>query len=84
MQIFKSHISLVEGHLKMLDTVHRHTVPESDNYRTMTQFMVRAREMLHASKETERTFVSVSCRNSVSCGLRLSRYSQQITFTRFH
>ena len=43
--------------MKMLEMVRKHTAPETGNYRTMTEFVDRAKEMLHHSKQTQRIFV---------------------------
>lgn len=57
-QIFKHHISVVEGHRKMVDMVRKHTVEGTGNFRTIDQMFKRANEMLFTSKQLERSFVS--------------------------
>ncbi|KAF6231876.1 hypothetical protein HO173_009959 [Letharia columbiana] len=59
-EIFKHHISVVEGHLKMIDMVRKHTVEGSGNYRTIMGCVDRAKEMLQVSKQISRTFVPPS------------------------
>ncbi|CAD6589992.1 MAG: hypothetical protein ASARMPRED_004509 [Alectoria sarmentosa] len=56
-EIFKHHISVVEGHLKMIDMVRKHTVEGSGNFRTIMGCVDRAKEMLQVSKHIARTFV---------------------------
>ena len=58
LQIFKHHISVVEGHRKMVDMVRKHTVEGTGNFRTIDQMFKRANEMLYMSKSLERSFVS--------------------------
>jgi len=51
--------------MKMLDMVRKHTAPETGNHRTMTEFVDRAKAMLHHSKQTQRIFVCmIRCRCS--------------------
>lgn len=57
MQIFKHHISVVEGHSKMLEMVQKHTVPGTGNYNTITNLVDRGYDMLRAAKEVSRVFV---------------------------
>ena len=45
----------------MLEMVRKHTVPETGNYRTMTEFVNRAKEMLYTSKQSQRIFVRITC-----------------------
>ncbi|KAM0801919.1 hypothetical protein BDR22DRAFT_845675 [Usnea florida] len=56
-EIFKHHISLIEGHLKMIDMVRKHTVEGTGNYRTIMGCVDRAKEMLQESKHVSKTFV---------------------------
>ena len=56
-QIFKHHISVIEGHMKMVDMVRKHTVEGSGNWRTIMGCVDRAKEMLQVSKQISRTFV---------------------------
>lgn len=57
-QIFKHHISVVEGHLKMIDMVRKHTVEGSGNFSTIMGCVDRAKQMLQVSKQISKTFVS--------------------------
>ncbi|SLM38355.1 hypothetical protein LPUS_08518 [Lasallia pustulata] len=45
-EIFKHHISVVEGHLKMLEMIKKHTVPETGNWRQICPMVARSHEML--------------------------------------
>ncbi|MCJ1247765.1 hypothetical protein MMC30_004980 [Trapelia coarctata] len=56
-EIFKHHISVIEGHLKMIDMVRKHTVPNSGNWRTIVSMVERTQEMLRMAKDVSRTFV---------------------------
>ncbi|KAL8768785.1 MAG: hypothetical protein Q9209_005074 [Squamulea sp. 1 TL-2023] len=56
-QIFKHHISVLEGHLKMIDMVRKHTIEGSGNYRTICEMIDRTRQILYESKTVARTFV---------------------------
>ncbi|CAF9906494.1 MAG: hypothetical protein GOMPHAMPRED_004745 [Gomphillus americanus] len=56
-EIFKHHISLVEGHLKMIDMVRKHTVEGSGNNRTIINLIDRAQNMLRDAKAVQREFV---------------------------
>ncbi|MCJ1311210.1 hypothetical protein MMC25_004881 [Agyrium rufum] len=55
--LFRHHISLCEGHLKMLDMVHKHTIEGSGDWKAITPMLERAREILHASKDIARAFI---------------------------
>ena len=57
LQIFKHHISVIEGHLRMIDMVRKHTVPNSDNWRTVVPMVERTQEMLRMAEDVSRTFV---------------------------
>ena len=57
LQIFKHHISVVEGHLKMIDMVRKHTVEGSGNWRMICELVDRTNEMLRVSKQQARSFV---------------------------
>ncbi|KAL8714051.1 MAG: hypothetical protein Q9225_006654 [Loekoesia sp. 1 TL-2023] len=56
-EIFRHHISLVEGHLKMIEMVRKHTIEGSGNHRTISELVSRSKEMLWQAKSTARTFV---------------------------
>ncbi|KAL8950973.1 MAG: hypothetical protein Q9222_003034 [Ikaeria aurantiellina] len=56
-EIFRHHISLVEGHLKMVDMVRKHTVEGSPNYRTTSDLLNRSKEMLSQAKNISKTFI---------------------------
>lgn len=56
-QIFKHHISVVEGHLKMLEMIKKHTVPETGNWRQICPMVARSHEMLRMVKDAIRSFV---------------------------
>lgn len=56
-KIFKHHISLVEGHMKMIDMVRKHTVEGTNNHRTICDLIDRSKDMLWQAKKTARTFV---------------------------
>ncbi|KAI4124878.1 MAG: hypothetical protein LQ338_004572 [Usnochroma carphineum] len=56
-EIFKHHISLVEGHLKMIEMVKKHTLEGSGNYQTMSNLVHRSKDMLHQAKKVARNFV---------------------------
>ncbi|KAL9634326.1 MAG: hypothetical protein Q9164_004158 [Protoblastenia rupestris] len=56
-QIFRHHISLIEGHLKMIDMVRKHTVEGTGNWDMICKAIDRAREMLSTSKHVARTFL---------------------------
>ena len=56
-EIFKHHISVLEGHLKMLDMVRKHTVEGSGNHRAICAMLDRTRESLRQTKDTNRSFV---------------------------
>lgn len=57
LQIFKHHISLIEGHLKMVDMVRKHTVEGTGNHKTICEIINRTKEMLSDSKYVSRNFV---------------------------
>ncbi|KAL9003248.1 MAG: hypothetical protein Q9188_003863 [Gyalolechia gomerana] len=59
-QIFKHHISLVEGHMKMIDMVRKHTVEGTNNHRTICDLIDRSKDMLWQAKKAARTFVPPS------------------------
>ncbi|MDI1489456.1 MAG: hypothetical protein OHK93_008735 [Ramalina farinacea] len=56
-EIFRHHISLIEGHLKMIDMVRKHTVEGSGNWTMICGCIDRAKEMMSASKHVAKTFV---------------------------
>ncbi|MCJ1478895.1 hypothetical protein MMC13_007579 [Lambiella insularis] len=56
-EIFKHHISVLEGHLKMTDMIRKHTVPDTGNWRTIMAIVERTQEMLRMAKEATRSFV---------------------------
>ncbi|KAL8909457.1 MAG: hypothetical protein Q9171_005025 [Xanthocarpia ochracea] len=56
-EIFKHHISVLEGHLKMVDMVRKHTVEGSGDFRTICDMIDRTKQILHESKTVARTFV---------------------------
>ncbi|KAL8783857.1 MAG: hypothetical protein Q9213_004347 [Squamulea squamosa] len=56
-EIFKHHISVLEGHLKMIDMVRKHTIEGSGNYRTICEMINRTKQILYESKTVARTFV---------------------------
>ncbi|KAI4088951.1 MAG: hypothetical protein LQ344_005702 [Seirophora lacunosa] len=56
-EIFKHHISLVEGHLKMIEMVRKHTVEGSGNYNTISDLVKRSKDMLYQAKNVARTFI---------------------------
>ncbi|KAL8758162.1 MAG: hypothetical protein Q9199_001699 [Rusavskia elegans] len=56
-EIFKHHISLVEGHLKMIDMVRKHTVEGSGNHRTICDMIDHTKRILFESKTVSRIFV---------------------------
>ena len=56
-QIFKHHISLIEGHLKMTDMVRKHTVEGTGNPQPICAIIDRAKEMLRASRHISRILV---------------------------
>ncbi|KAI4184157.1 MAG: hypothetical protein L6R41_004948 [Letrouitia leprolyta] len=56
-EIFKHHISLVEGHMKMIDMVRKHTVEGTNNHRTICELIDRSKDMLYQAKKTARSFV---------------------------
>ncbi|KAL8979634.1 MAG: hypothetical protein Q9205_005084 [Flavoplaca limonia] len=56
-EIFKHHISLVEGHLKMIDMVRKHTVEGTGNYRTICEMIDHTKQILYESKTVARIFV---------------------------
>ncbi|KAL8824576.1 MAG: hypothetical protein Q9170_008115 [Blastenia crenularia] len=56
-EIFKHHISLIEGHLKMIDMVRKHTVEGTGNHRTISELVHKTKDMLWQSKNMARSFV---------------------------
>ncbi len=58
-QVFKHHISVVEGHTKMLEMVQKHTVKGTGNYETITNLVKRSHEMMWQAKDVSRSFVSL-------------------------
>ncbi|KAL8853911.1 MAG: hypothetical protein Q9221_001218 [Calogaya cf. arnoldii] len=56
-EIFKHHISLVEGHLKMIDMVRKHTVEGSANHRTICDMIDNTKQILFDSKTVSRIFI---------------------------
>ncbi|KAL8859942.1 MAG: hypothetical protein Q9178_003490 [Gyalolechia marmorata] len=56
-EIFKHHISVLEGHLKMVDMVRKHTIEGSGDFRTICDMVDRTKQILHESKTVARTFV---------------------------
>ena len=78
-QIFKHHISVIEGHKKMVDMVRKHTVSGTGNWRTINDMFNRTEEMLKMSKQLSYSFVcalaitscvSSSVARSILTGLR--------------
>ncbi|KAL8814272.1 MAG: hypothetical protein Q9223_006493 [Gallowayella weberi] len=57
MQIFNSHISIVEGHLKMVDMVRKHTAEGSRDYQIICDIIDRTGKMLYDTKAAAQTFV---------------------------
>ncbi|KAI9716358.1 MAG: hypothetical protein M1812_005424 [Candelaria pacifica] len=55
-EVFKHHISVVEGHTRMLEMIQKHTVPGTGNYKTITPMVERSKEMLWQSKSASRDF----------------------------
>ncbi|KAI9763068.1 MAG: hypothetical protein M1835_007947 [Candelina submexicana] len=55
-EVFKHHISVVEGHTRMLEMIQKHTVPGTGNYNTITPMVERSKEMLRHSKAASRDF----------------------------
>jgi hypothetical protein len=64
-QIFKHHISVVEGHLRMVEMIQKHTVPGTGNYTTIHEIVERTQEMLSQSKQATRSFVCPNCCTSL-------------------
>ncbi|MCJ1376924.1 hypothetical protein MMC17_000014 [Xylographa soralifera] len=56
-EIFKHHISVLEGHLKMIDMIRKHTVPDTGNWRTIVPMVERTQEMLRMAKDATRSFI---------------------------
>ncbi|KAL8684778.1 MAG: hypothetical protein Q9218_008141 [Villophora microphyllina] len=56
-EIFKHHISNIEGHFRMLDMVRKHTREGSGSYRTVCEMIDRTNEILQQSKSAARSFV---------------------------
>ncbi|MCJ1431341.1 hypothetical protein MMC27_000692 [Xylographa pallens] len=56
-EIFKHHISVLEGHLKMVDMIRKHTVPDTGNWRTIVPMVERTQEMLRMAKDATRSFI---------------------------
>ncbi|KAI9838202.1 MAG: hypothetical protein M1838_004654 [Thelocarpon superellum] len=56
-EIFKHHMSVVEGHERMLEMVQKHTVPNSNNWITITTMVERSKEMISQHKSVMRSFV---------------------------
>ncbi|KAI9765723.1 MAG: hypothetical protein M1840_007156 [Geoglossum simile] len=48
--IFKCHISVIEGHVRMLEMIQQHTEPETENWNVIIPMVERAREMVKHSK----------------------------------
>lgn len=71
-QIFKHHISVVEGHTRMLEMVQKHTVQGTGNYETITNLVKRGHEMLRQAKDISRTFVYLARTFSPSTQLTLA------------
>ncbi|MCJ1281611.1 hypothetical protein MMC26_000931 [Xylographa opegraphella] len=59
-EIFKHHISVLEGHLKMIDMIRKHTVPDTGNWRTIVPMVERSQEILRMAKDATRKFVPPS------------------------
>ncbi|KAL8963795.1 MAG: hypothetical protein Q9183_004950 [Haloplaca sp. 2 TL-2023] len=53
--IFKHHISIIEGHLRMIEMVRKHTEQGSENHHTICDMIDRTKEMLQQSKISERS-----------------------------
>jgi len=56
-QIFDHHISVVEGHLRMMEMVVKHTVEGAGDHRMVMGCVERAKEILAASKHVAGSFV---------------------------
>ncbi|KAI9816911.1 MAG: hypothetical protein M1827_001556 [Pycnora praestabilis] len=56
-EVFKHHISVVEGHLRMLEMIQKHTIPYSGNWNTIAPMVDRTKDMLHMAKTATRSFV---------------------------
>ncbi|KAI9734443.1 MAG: hypothetical protein M1818_006831 [Claussenomyces sp. TS43310] len=56
-EIFKHHISVVEGHSKMLEMVQKHTVQGTGTYDTISNLVNRGHDMLRQAKDMSRIFV---------------------------
>ncbi|KAI9846059.1 MAG: hypothetical protein M1830_007472, partial [Pleopsidium flavum] len=59
-EIFKHHISVVEGHLKMLEMIKKHTTPETGNWRSICTMVDRSYDMLRMAKDATRNFAPPS------------------------
>ena len=57
LQIFEQHISIIEGHVKMMDMIRQHTVPDTDDWRKICPMLERAKEMLRMTNGAKRNFV---------------------------
>lgn len=69
MQVFKHHLSVVEGHQRMIDMIRKHTVEGTENHKIITECMRRADTMLKDTKTATRSFVHDSNdRNNVPLG----------------
>ncbi|KAL8788040.1 MAG: hypothetical protein Q9195_007506 [Heterodermia aff. obscurata] len=68
-EIFKHHISLIEGHQKMCDMVRKHTVEGSGNHRQICAIIDRSKVMMQDAKNIARNFVDLpDTRNQVPLG----------------
>lgn len=64
--MFKHHISVIEGHAKMIDMIRKHTVPNSGNWKTVTAMLDRSHEILRMSKAAAHDFVRRAAVGTVS------------------
>ncbi|KAI9671504.1 MAG: hypothetical protein M1817_003555 [Caeruleum heppii] len=58
-EIFKHHLSVLEGHLRMLEMVQKHTVPSTSNHKTISGLVDRGQEMIHQFKQVNKFFAPV-------------------------
>ncbi|KAL8867301.1 MAG: hypothetical protein Q9174_005750, partial [Haloplaca sp. 1 TL-2023] len=56
-EIFKRHISMIEGHLRMIEMVRKHTEQGSENHRSVCDMIDRTKELLQQSKISEESVV---------------------------
>ncbi|KAL8670012.1 MAG: hypothetical protein Q9168_005428 [Polycauliona sp. 1 TL-2023] len=77
LEIFKHHISLVEGHLKMIEMVRKHTTEGSGDHRTICDMIDNTKQVLNESKVVSSIIVPPSDHIEREAAERLSNHAAE-------